>query len=67
MLMARGERKYGERNWEKANSEEELLRFKASANRHFEQWLNGYDTEEDHAAAILFNIQAYERLKEKLK
>ena len=67
MLMGRGCTKYGERNWEKANSKEELERFKASASRHFQQWLNNYDKEEDHAAAVLFNIQAYEWLKKKIR
>jgi len=66
MLMEKGMSKYGYRNWEKANSEEELLRFKQSAMRHFFQWMNEWDSEEDHAAAILFNIQAYEWLREKL-
>ncbi len=67
MLLERGMSKYGYRNWELANSEEELIRFKASAARHFQQWLNGYDSEEDHAAAIMFNIQAYEWLKRKIE
>lgn len=66
MLMERGMSKYGYRNWERANSEEELLRFKQSALRHMMQWMNDWDTEEDHAAAVMFNIQAYEWLKEKL-
>jgi hypothetical protein len=65
MLMERGMSKYGYRNWELANSEEELLRFKQSAIRHFVQWMNQWDTEEDHAAAIFFNIQAYEWLRNK--
>lgn len=54
-LMARGAEKYGERNWEKARTEKELNRFKASAERHFQQWLAGED-DEDHAAAVLYNI-----------
>lgn len=64
-LMARGASKYGERNWEKANSEEELKRFKGSACRHFFQWMRG-EEDEDHASAVFFNIQAYEYVKEKL-
>lgn len=66
MLMERGKVKYGYRNWEKADSEEELVRFKQSAARHFQQWLNNWDSEEDHAAAVFFNVQAYEWLKDKL-
>lgn len=66
MLMERGMNKYGYRNWEKANSEEELLRFKQSAFRHFMQWFSE-EEDEDHVAAVLFNINAVEWLKEKLK
>ena len=65
-LMTRGMNKYGYRNWELANSEEELIRFKASAFRHFIQWFKGME-DEDHAAAVLFNINAVEFLKEKLQ
>lgn len=63
-LMARGAEKYGERNWELANSEEEVNRFKASAFRHLMQWLDGDETE-DHAAAVAFNLAAAERTKGK--
>lgn len=66
MLHKRGIDKYGWRNWEKANSEEEYFRFKASAFRHFIQWFCD-ELDEDHAAAILFNINAAEWLKNKLK
>jgi len=59
MLMTRGAVKYGDRNWEKANSIEEANRFRASAFRHFMQWYCG-DLDEDHAAAVLFNINGYE-------
>ena len=64
-LMARGAEKYGENNWLKANSEEELTRFKASAFRHFIQWFEGQD-DEDHASAVFFNLSAVEYLKEEL-
>jgi len=66
MQMEKGREKYGERNWEKASSQEELNRFKASAYRHFIQWVNGWDTEEDHAVATFFNIAAAEYVKDKL-
>ena len=65
-LMTRGQEKYGRRNWQLANSEEELERFKSSAFRHFMQWITG-ETDEDHAAATLFNINASEYVKRKLK
>jgi hypothetical protein len=65
-LMARGAEKYGEENWRKAATEEELKRFKASAIRHMYQWLEG-DYTEDHASAVYFNIAGAEMVKEKLK
>lgn len=65
-LMERGMAKYGYRNWELANSEEEKIRFKASAFRHFMQWFVE-EEDEDHASAVFFNIQAYEHIKTKLE
>jgi hypothetical protein len=64
-LMARGAEKYDARNWEKASTQEELDRFKASAARHFYQWLCG-EVDEDHAVAVMFNIQGAELVKRKL-
>ena len=65
-LMTRGIEKYGYRNWEKANSVEELNRFKASAYRHLIQYLTGED-DEDNVSAVLFNLNAAEYVKYKLK
>lgn len=65
-LMQRGALKYGEHNWKKADSQEELDRFTASAIRHCIQWFNG-DRDEDHAAAVFFNISGAEMVKGKLK
>lgn len=64
-LMTRGAKKYGDRNWEKAATEEELARFKESAMRHFFQWYFD-ETDEDHGAAVFFNIQGAEVVKERL-
>lgn len=64
--MTKGAIKYGRSNWQLANSEEELERFKASAFRHFVTWLYSTDTSEDHAAAVMFNISAAEHVKAKL-
>lgn len=64
-LLERGIQKYGYRNWELADSEEEMIRFKSSAFRHFIQWFQG-EEDEDHASAVYFNIQAYEHTKSKL-
>ena len=61
-LYARGAKKYGDCNWQLANTEEEYKRFKASAWRHFVQWQNG-EYDEDHATGAIWNIIAYEHLK----
>lgn len=65
MHMTKGAEKYGAHNWQLANSEEELDRFKDSAFRHLIQWLSG-ETDEDHASAILFNVAAAEHVRSKL-
>lgn len=65
-LVGRGAVKYGELNFEKAATEEEMNRFKSSAMRHMVQWQMG-ETDEDHAAAVCFNIAGYEMVKAKLK
>lgn len=64
-LMARGARKYTERNWERAKGEEELERYRSSALRHLIQWVTGED-DEDHAAAVMFNLLAGETVKFKI-
>jgi len=61
-LLTRGAVKYGERNWEKASGEEEITRFKGSAFRHLMQWLCE-EEDEDHAAAVVFNLLACETTK----
>jgi len=58
-LMTRGAVKYSARNWMKAAGKEEYDRFMASASRHFFQYLRG-DTDEDHAAAVWFNVNGAE-------
>jgi len=68
--MTKGATKYpdittGTPNWTLAAGEEELFRFKASADRHFAQWMNG-DVDEDHAAAVMFNVNGAEYVREKM-
>lgn len=60
-LYARGADKYGESNWKLAdkNNSEEIDRFKASAFRHFMQWVRG-DEDEDHLSAVVFNLFSHE-------
>lgn len=65
-LMARGAAKYDPRNWEKADGEEELERYRSSALRHLIQWVTGED-DEDHAAAVMFNLLAGETVKFKIQ
>ncbi len=64
-LLARGAVKYNDRNWERASGAEELARFQSSALRHLMQWLNG-EEDEDHAAAVVFNLLAHETTKWKM-
>jgi hypothetical protein len=63
--MAKGADHYEDRNWEKFDDLEALNRAKSSAFRHFMQWITG-ETDEDHAAAIFFNVMAVEYIKEKM-
>lgn len=58
-------RRGGKRNWMKASTMEDYERFRESAARHFEQWIEGL-TDEDHAAAICFNINGAEYVKDRL-
>lgn len=65
-LLTRGAQKYSADNWMKAEGEEEYNRFKESAFRHFMQWYNS-DTDEDHGAAVIFNINGAEYVNGKMK
>ena len=64
-LLTRGAQKYTADNWMKANGEEEYARFRESAFRHFMQWYYE-DTDEDHGAAVMFNINGAEYVKNKI-
>ena len=64
-LLERGAKKYGPKNWQLANSEEEYERFKASALRHMIQYQCG-EEDEDHMAATVFNLFAAETTKYKI-
>jgi len=65
-LLHRGAKLYEPRNWMKADGQVELDRFRESAFRHFMQWWNG-EGDEDHAAAVMFNINGAEFVKEKMR
>lgn len=60
--MTKGAAKYNDRNWMLARGPAELARFRRSAFRHFLQWFRG-DNDEDHAAAVMFNINGAEYVK----
>ncbi len=60
--LTKGAEKYDKSNWLKANGPEEQARFRESAVRHFVQWLRG-DTDEDHAAAVFFNLNGFEYVR----
>ena len=64
--MTKGAVKYAVRNWMLASGKEEADRFRESAFRHFMQWYYG-DVDEDHAAAVFFNINGAEYCKGKLE
>jgi hypothetical protein len=64
-LLARGAEKYGDRNWEKGDSDKEIARARSSALRHMMQWACG-ETDEDHAAAVMFNIMMVETLSSRV-
>jgi hypothetical protein len=63
--LTKGAEKYERDNWLKAAGPEELDRFRDSAFRHFIQWYYG-EVDEDHAAAVYFNINGAEYVKERL-
>ena len=62
--LTNGAKKYATRNWMKAEGPVEYERARESAFRHFMQWYNG-DRDEDHGAAVFFNINEAEYVKEK--
>jgi hypothetical protein len=63
--LSKGAWEHNPRNWMLAAGQEELERFRESFSRHSEQWLRG-DTDEDHAAAIIFNLNGAEYVKDRL-
>ena len=65
-LMGRGAEKYEDRNWELFSDTKALERARSSAFRHFMQWISG-ERDEDHAAAVFFNIMAAEYIDGKLE
>lgn len=65
-LMRKGAKKYAPRNWELGVGEDELERAKESELRHMVQYISGED-DEDHAAAVFFNIMQAEYIAYKMR
>lgn len=63
--LTKGAQKYDTRNWMKAAGQEEYDRFKRSFLRHMVAYLRG-KRDEDHAAAMIFNINGMEYVAESL-
>ncbi len=63
--LMKGAEKYDRDNWTLGITEEALERYKRSAMRHLIQWLRG-DRDEDHAAAVFFNINGAEYVRGQL-
>ena len=64
--LTKGARKYEPRNWMRFCDEEAYQHAVRSAVRHMRQWLRG-DEDEDHAAAVFFNINVAEYLRPRLR
>lgn len=64
--LTKGAKKYEARNWMKASGEAEKERFRESAVRHFVLWFNDV-RDEDHMAAVVFNLNGYEYVAAKLR
>jgi len=62
--LTQGAKKYAKRNWMLAEGDVEYERFRESAFRHFLQWYRG-ETDEDHAAAVYFNINGAEYVRDR--
>lgn len=58
MHYMHGGEKYGDRNWEKSCTEESLAAHEEALWRHFTKFCAGVEDGEDHAAAIVWNINA---------
>ena len=62
--LTNGAKKYAKRNWMLAEGQAEYERARESAYRHFMQWYYD-DRDEDHGAAVVFNINEVEFLRDK--
>jgi hypothetical protein len=63
--LTKGAQKYDARNWMQATGEAEYQRFQRSLLRHLFAYLRG-ERDEDHAAAIFFNVNGMEYVRDQL-
>jgi hypothetical protein len=66
-LYTRGAEKYGDRNWENSKSADTLAHHEDALWRHFMNFYFGVQDGEDHAAAIVWNINAVELTRRNLQ
>lgn len=66
-LYERGAAKYGDRNWEKSETEETLAHHRAAYLRHVFRFYFGVEDGEDHAAAVVWNVNAIDLTRRKIK
>jgi hypothetical protein len=65
-LYERGGQSYGYRNWENSSTEETLEHHEAALMRHVIRFLTGEEDGEDHAAAVVWNVNAVDLCRRKL-
>jgi hypothetical protein len=66
-LYTRGGEKYGDRNWENSCAPDTLDHHLEALWRHFMSFFFEENTEEDHAAAIIWNINAVELTRRNIR
>jgi hypothetical protein len=59
--------KYGARNWEKSSTEDSLAHHEDALMRHVVKFLLGVDDGEDHAAAVVWNVNAVDLTRRNIK
>lgn len=57
--LVKGAKKYSPENWRLGTDVPSLMQFRRSLSRHIFQWFRG-ESDEDHAAAVTFNLWAHE-------
>lgn len=65
-LYYRGGKTYGMRNWENSETEETLAHHEAALWRHMMKFYLGVKDGEDHAAAIVWNVNAVDLTRRKI-